>query len=80
MQYENRSHRSPRPGREVLRHRRRKGKREEVFPSLEDTANVVVTLKAKAEKGNAKTCAKDEEVGLEAWLGPLGEEFEAELT
>lgn len=52
----------------------------EAFPFLEDTANLVANLKMKAAKGNAKTCPKSEEVALEAWLGPLGEEYEADLT
>ena len=57
-----------------------KEKEKEEFPFLEDTANPLVTLKMKGEKGNEKSCAKTLEVGLEAWLGPLGEEFEADLT
>jgi hypothetical protein len=57
-----------------------KKKEEEEFPLLEDTANLVAEVKFKAEKGNAKSCEKSEEIYIESWLGPLGEEYEADLT
>ncbi len=54
---------------------------EKEFPYLEKTADLTATIKLKASKANPKKgCAKHEEASIETWLGPLGEEFEAELT
>lgn len=59
-----------------------KKEEEEAFPFLEDTANLVAEPKFKLDKKltTATGCAKTEEAFVESWLGPLGEEFEAELT
>lgn len=57
-----------------------KKEEEEAFPNLEKTANLVTSAVLKLTKSSPKTgCAKTEEAFIEAWLGPLGEEFEAEL-
>lgn len=54
----------------------------EAFPNIAKTGNLVAEASLKLDKSlSSKTgCAKTEEAYLETWLGPLGEEFEAELV
>jgi len=54
---------------------------EEENPFLEDTANLETEPKFKLDKTLSKgTCAKTEEGYIEAWLGPVYHEYEADLT
>lgn len=54
---------------------------EEENPFIEDTANLETEPKLKLDKSASKgTCAKTEEGYIEAWLGPVYHEYEADLT
>jgi hypothetical protein len=55
---------------------------DELFPNIGKTADLVSSDAFKLDKSlSAKSgCPKSEAVLVEAWLGPLGEELEAELS